>query len=263
MSKEFNKKLMLDNISFALKEFGKKIGELETEAGVSPGYISRTSKDSNAKPGIDFIIRAAEALNISVDTLLNVDLSELTATEKYLISFLEKLVRDTTEDKLDWNQETADRLNRLEPRGNGYVSHPLFTYETFLESDEIATSAREVSRVVFVSQSFGCHTYINGDCFNLRLKDKAVLYLMDISKSVFSIDDTEAYAKEIWMYKPSVGVQFLCSNKVGSPLAPAVNNLYSIVKEFARHPKLGWDIRHVIDAYMRDDMNDDSDELPF
>ena len=99
--------------------------------------------------------------------------------------------------------------------------------------------------------------------YNKIPKDKAVLYLMDISKSVFSIDDTEAYAKEIWMYKPSVGVQFLCSNKVGSPLAPAVNNLYSIVKEFARHPKLGWDIRHVIDAYMRDDMNDDSDELPF
>ena len=91
MSVEFNKQLMLDNISFMLKEFGKKIGELEAEAGVSPGYISRTSKDDKAKPGIDFIVKVAEALNTSVDTLLNIDLSGLTPTERYLISFLEKL----------------------------------------------------------------------------------------------------------------------------------------------------------------------------
>ena len=45
MSKEFNKQQMLDNITFFLQEFSKKIGELETEAGVSPGYISRITKD--------------------------------------------------------------------------------------------------------------------------------------------------------------------------------------------------------------------------
>ena len=32
MTEEFNKKIMLDNISFLLNESGKKIGELETEA---------------------------------------------------------------------------------------------------------------------------------------------------------------------------------------------------------------------------------------
>ena len=52
MSVEFNKQLMLDNISFLLKEFGKKIGELEAEAGVSPGYISRISKDGPSRVSI-------------------------------------------------------------------------------------------------------------------------------------------------------------------------------------------------------------------
>ena len=89
MGVEFDKKRMLENISFLLKEKGKKIGELETEAGVSVGYISRTSKDENAKPGIDFILKVAEALNISVDMLLKVDLTDLTPTEKYLLSFFE------------------------------------------------------------------------------------------------------------------------------------------------------------------------------
>ena len=52
MNIEFNKQLMLDNISFLLKESEKKIGELESEAGVSAGYISRISKEGNTKPGI-------------------------------------------------------------------------------------------------------------------------------------------------------------------------------------------------------------------
>ena len=107
MEQKFNKTIIFDNIAFMLKESGKKIGELETEAGVSLGYISRMSKEGNAKPGIDFIMKTAEALNVSVDTLLRVDLSSLTATEKYLISFLEKLVKDTFDDKLDWQTETA------------------------------------------------------------------------------------------------------------------------------------------------------------
>ena len=51
MTEEFNKKIMLDNISFLLNESGKKIGELETEAGVSTGYISRISKDEKTKLG--------------------------------------------------------------------------------------------------------------------------------------------------------------------------------------------------------------------
>ena len=45
MTDEFNKQIMLNNISFLLNKFDKRIGELETEAGVSAGYISRITKD--------------------------------------------------------------------------------------------------------------------------------------------------------------------------------------------------------------------------
>ncbi len=263
MSKEFNKQLMLDNISFLLKELGKKIGELETESGVSPGYISRTSKDGNAKPGIDFIVKVAESLNTSVDTLLNVDLAELTPTERYLISFIEKLKRDTISDKLIWMRESADSLNRMEPNYNGYVEHPLFSEETFMEEGE-GDYPDEVTRVVFTSRAFDVHTYITGDCYNLRLKNGAVLYLMDFSKSVHRINDPTAYAKEMWMFKPQVGAQYMCSNRGNSPLAALVDELYTVIKEFSKHPKINKDLQDVIDAYMRDDLEDDEeDDLPF
>lgn len=264
MSIEFNKQLMLDNISYMLKAYGKKIGELESEAGVSPGYISRTSKDDKAKPGIDFIVKVAEALNTSVDTLLNINLSGLTPTERYLISFLEKLKRDTANDKLEWIRSSADSLNRMECDMNGCVDHPLFSYETFMEESE-DDYPEEVSRVVFTSHTFDVHTFITGDCFSLRLKNGAILYLMDFSKSVHRINDSDAYAREMWMYKPCVGAQYMCSNHDNSPLAALVDDLYSVVKEFSRHPKIKKGLQEAIDAFMRDDLEDDIDDglLPF
>lgn len=263
MSSEFNKKLMLDNISFLLKEYGKKIGELEAEAGVSAGYISRTTKDSSGKPGVDFIMKVAEALKISVDTLLNIDLTGLTPTERYLISFIEKLKRDTTEDKLEWIRSSADSLNRMECDYNGYVAHPLFSFETFNEQGE-GDYPEEVSRVVFVSHSFDCNTFITDDCFSLRLKNGTFLYLMDISKSVYNSNDLNVFARELWICKPQVGTQFLCSNRDSSPLSALIDDLYTVVKEFSKHPKIKKGLQEAIDAFMIDDFEDDEDDmLPF
>lgn len=258
----FNKDLMLKNITYMLTEFGKKIGELENEAGVSPGYISRTAKEEKSKPGIDFVVKVAEALNMSVDTLIGIDLSALTPTEKYLISFFEKLKKDTVEDKLEWQTESHDQLNRMKCDMNGYAEHPLFSNETFYEEGE-TEYPDEVTCVVMTSHSFGVHTSISGDCFNLRLKNGAILYLMDISKSVYRTDDPNAHAKEVWMFKPGGSAQFLCSDEKGSPLAKLVDDLYTIVAEFSKHPKIKSDLKDSIDAFMKDDWADDPEEMPF
>lgn len=265
MEQKFNKTIIFDNIAFMLKELGKKIGELETEAGVSLGYISRMSKEGNAKPGIDFIMKTAEALNVSVDTLLRVDLSSLTATEKYLISFLEKLVKDTFDDKLDWQMETAGYLNdRLEVDLNGYCAHPLFHTETFYEQGELEYPD-EVTRCVFVSHSFGVHTYIDGDCFNLRMKNGAVLYIMKICKSVHRTEDSDACAIEVWMCPQGDANQYLCSTGDTAGIAKLIENLYAAIIENARHPKVKKDIKYIIDAFLNNDMEDDvnPNAMPF
>lgn len=106
MNDNFNSRLIFDNISYLIKEQGKKVGEVETQAGVSAGYISRNSKDSNSKPGIDFLFRVSEILNTSIDTIMKIPLSELTPTERYLVSFFEKLKADTAADKILWERES-------------------------------------------------------------------------------------------------------------------------------------------------------------
>lgn len=263
MGCDFDKKLMMENIAFLLKQTGKKIGELEAEAGVSTGYISRTSKDENAKPGIDFIIKVAEALKVSVDSLLKVNMTDYTYTELYIMSFVEKLIADTKLDKLDWLRETADRLNRQEADYCSDIEHPLFTYETYYEETEFEYP-EEVSKVVFVSNAFSCNTYIHGDCFKLRLKNGAFLYLMNISKSVHRVNDTNAFAKEIWMSNARREKQYLCGNKDDAVISRLVEQLYESIVDNAKHPKIKGDFKCAIDAYMQDDTDDDDDGyLPF
>lgn len=265
MPREFDKKLMFDNIAYLLRETGKKIGEVENESGVSAGYISRTSKDQNAKPGIEFIVRIADALHVGIDTLLGIDLSTLTPTERYLLTFLEKLRGDTVADKLDWNRESSNSLNRMETDINGNVEHPLFSSVTFYEEDP-NDYPEQVTRVVFVSHTFDEHTFIDQECFNLRLKNGAYVYLMHVEKSIHTIDEPDIRAIEVWMCGQGTR-QYLCSSIDGSPLASLVIALYGAVQESAKHPKIKGDLKYSIDAFLNDDLDDDpvqeTDDLPF
>lgn len=256
MAYEFDKQLLFRNLEYLLGEKNMGIGDFEEKAGVSTGFCARSKKDQKSKPGIDFIMKASDILNVSVDSLLTVDYSVLTPTEKYTVGFLGKLNKDTVEDKLNWKTESSDYLNHLELDENGIASHPLFKFESFLERSE--ENYEEVTRVIFESRNYGYQTYIEGDCYNLRLKNDTYLYLMNISKSVHRTDDKNAYSKEIWLFSQLQGKQFLCDNWGERTTAALVDTLYEAVKENSKHPKIDKAFRSSIDAYMNDDFVDDN-----
>lgn len=263
--KNFNKKLCFSNIRELLRQNSDvKIGQIEKEAGIRLGYMSRLEKEGNtAEPSMEFIVTAAKLLKVSIDTLISVDLTGLTPTEQYIVSFFDKLKVDTLKDKLDWNRETAFNLNRMESDINGWVYHPLFAEETFYEETE-CEYPEEVTRIVFNSKTFGPRTYICGDCFNLRLKNGTTLYLMDIEKSVHRTGDASAFAKEAWMSVPHKGCQLLVASQDDTPVAPLLEVLFSTVKERMEHPKVNNDVMYAIDSFMKDDIeDDDTDECPF
>lgn len=265
--KNFNKTLCFSNIRELLQQNPDvKIGQIEKEAGIRLGYMSRLEKDGNtSEPSMEFIVSAAKLLKVSIDTLITVDLTGLTPTEQYIVNFFDKLKADTIKDKLDWNRETAFNLNRMEPDINGWVYHPLFAEETFYEETE-CEYPEEVTRIVFNSKTFGPHTYICGDCFNLRLKNGTTLYLMDIEKSVHRTGDTSAFAKEAWVSVPHKGCQVLVASQGNTPVAPLLEVLFSTVKERMEHPKINNDVMYAIDSFMKDDIEDDADyadDLPF
>lgn len=260
--KNFNKTLCFSNIRELLRQNPDvKIGQIEKEAGIRLGYMSRLEKAGNtSEPSMEFIVSAAKLLKVSVDTLISVDLTGLTPTEQYLVNFFDKLKADTLKDKLDWNRESAFNLNRIERDMDGFIWHPLFDEETFYEESE-CEYPNEVTRIVFNSKTFGPKTYITDDCFNLRLKNGTTLYLMDIEKSVHKTTDISAYAKEAWMYVPYKGSQLLVASQNDTPVAPLLEVLISTVKERMEHPKVNNDIMYAIDAFMKDDVSDD--DMPF
>ncbi len=266
MYKSFDKALCFSNIRYLMKDSDVKIGQIEREAGFRLGYLARLEKpDNTTEPSIEFIATAAKMLKVSIDTLISVNLSEMTPTEKYIQSFLDKVKADTLADKLDWEVEKSDDLNGMESDQDGYVEHPLFDYETFYEESECGYP-NQVTRIIFKSNSFGTNTIISGKCFNLRLKNGVYLYLMNIQKNIYTSGDTNTMAKEIWMYTPDLGSQLLVTNKQKSLLNPMVDVLYQTVNERMKHPKLKREVQNAIEAFMNDDLEDDpidDNGLPF
>lgn len=237
---------LFNNILFLIKEQGKKIGEFENEAGVSAGYISRSSKDGNTKPGIDFIMKAAEVLNVSIDMLLRVDLASATATERYLIEFLEKLINETSFNWLNWDKESADYLNYLEPDVCGCSPHSLFDFEY-----DPNTGAIRNYDLTFFSRSFGSHTKIAGDCYNMAMANDAVLYIMDVC-DVNDEGKNKSDVKELWMKLQTRQIKFLCSTRDNIKLSSYLESLYAAVAHNVKLPKVSKEVREVIDTFMED-----------
>lgn len=117
---KFDKAKFIKNVKYICRMKNLKIGELESSVGVSPGYISRLDKENNSSiPGVDTICSFAEKLNISIDRILSADISELSETINYILSFLSKLTNDTYENKIKWSKLGKEKLL------NGNILNPL------------------------------------------------------------------------------------------------------------------------------------------
>ena len=259
---DFDNQTLISNISFLTNKHGIGIGDLERILGISAGYISRTAKLNSAKKmSIDVVWKIARLFEIDIRILIGTRLDGVTPTEEYFQTFIDKLIRDTGKDKLDWKKEKADYLNCLELDDHGYTNHPLFAKQTFYRQGEEYPDL--VTEIVFTSDSFGHNTYIYDDCYKLALKNGTTVYLMCVSKDVYRTGDMTAFAKELWLVNALGKQQIICRNNDKSPLASMVDTLYESVKEVAKHPKINDDLRHAIDSFMIDDLEDDEDFCPY
>lgn len=261
----FKSKLFFNNIAQLIKENNAKIGELESHANVSAGYISRASKDESSKPGIDFVVSVAEFFEVSVDTLINVEFNSLTPTERYLIKFFEKLKKDTLDDRVHWIKYTPDTLNQAEPDINGFVDHPLMNYETFYDEDEEGYPV-EVSRTVMNSASYGLKNVISGDCFQLQMANSTSIHIMSLCKSMYRANDSDSHCVEIWSVTKGGELQFLASSVRTNNLRYLVKDLYQTVLEDSKHPRLNESLKYAIDSYMSNGIvtgDIDYNDLPF
>lgn len=247
--RHFDKFRFFNNVSIMMEANKVKIGQIEKSAFVRLGYMARLNKPGNtSEPIPEFLFAAADKLGVSLDLLGKYDLADIAPSELYLITFVQKLKDRTIADLLDWKIETAGALNRL---SESSPQHPLFSLETISIPSEVEYPEYE-DRVVMISNTFDTNTYIHKDCFNLRMKNGATLYVMNITKGVKKVSDNSS-AIELWMVSKTGEKQFLCSDKDFSPLSLEVMDLYDAIEKAAAYPKVSGDIKDAIDAFVNDD----------
>jgi len=238
METKFDKKRCLANIYYLAKERNIKIGELESKANVSAGYLSRINKGgSETNPGIELLVAVADMLSVSLDALVMCDTENLTHTEAFLEQFVEKLMRETIQHNCSWTKETAESLNKLECDGHRNVDHPLF-YSDSAYSRTVRYDSH------FVVDSEKGNIKVVDDCFNTRLPDGALVYLMRVYNTA---------TKETWLefYLVNDGnVSPLCDDKDRGLLAITLDKLYSVATESCKHIKIDSNAWGIINNYL-------------
>lgn len=241
--KHYDKHLLFNNIRYLLKKNSIKLGDIEKEAGVAPGYMSRLDKDfSSTEPSLEFVFTAAKLLNNSIDSLLKVDLSKLSYNEEYILNFLNKLIKDTDNDIISWNAEKEEYFKNL--NYSEKYSHPLFTVEQF---EEIFPDGPAITEhMVFKSSCYGKNTLIGGDGYNLEISDNYRLYIMKIKNN--TANGTSSI--EIWMYNTKNNVSKPLITTADTNLSKTIITLYEKIGFSTKRPTIDKDLRTVIDTFM-------------
>ena len=111
MSVKFDIERVYGNISKLMKDQEIKVSEMETVMDVSAGYFSKLVTNKTV-PSADVLFRIAQRLGVTMDLLINCDLTVDRATDnlRLMTSFLQKLRAETDATILRWNATTADSL---------------------------------------------------------------------------------------------------------------------------------------------------------
>lgn len=251
-AKMFDRGKCIENITLLLSLKDKKLGSIERLSGNSPGYLSRMrSGKSNADPSIEFLLTAANELDVSLDILVSSEIKEMTQTEEYLLKFLDKLVLDTREENVTWNRERSSELDKVEVEfdydGEPYATHLFFTVDIVREGDH------NIYNAVYDSQFFKMSgVKIGGDCYNAKLPNsESSLYIISCNKGDSSIAWKCEKFYELYMRAGNGVLSPICNTMdVCSPIMTAVDNLVKEIKISVTHVHMDNQVKKAIDEYL-------------
>jgi transcriptional regulator with XRE-family HTH domain len=263
--KTIKNSVIMSNIYSLAKDKGVKIGDLEKAANVSSGYLSRLNKDDNKSlPGVEVVYAIAQKLGVSVESILTADYAGMTGSERYILSFFEKMIRDTNDEAVIWGEDhTIDKIGKPdydneEPpllksvrAGLDEVSgYPVYEFEY-----SSGFESKDIDDVVLQGISYQAwlpHT-------------NARVYLMNVQVITINEDgDHEDEALESYIYSNGK-ITPLCSTfNTRAEIATTMRKLYKTIKEINTHVHLTQDMRSVLDNYMEDkDPSDNDFDVPF
>ena len=255
---EFDKRRCMSAIYAIAKEKGVKIGDLEKEANVSTGYLSKLNKEENtSSPSIELLVAVARVLGVTIDMLVYSEYEGLSSNEKYILKFMDKLVNDTLSGELQWEKETKKQLLNVDcgyDGGEAYAAHPLFDVtEVPIEEGRYRLEPRYCSRFFPDGE-----TEIAGDGFHADLGlSRAEIYIMKVdneeSNMGIGYDQFEVYLLKDGNIRPLCCNEFVCNE-----IARQIQNLYKVIVDADSNLGINDEVKGIIDLYMSED-----EELPF
>ena len=252
-SRNFDKRICIENIRELLKTSDIRIGQIEKAAGCTTGYLSRLEKEgSKSDPSVEFLLTAAKMLGVSLDLLVNGHITAMTPTEEYLLKFISRLTDDTREDKVTWEKETVVMLEKVSfDYQEVTAAHPLFeVYCTPQGCDYPEPAGTEYSSRFLEDENVNP----SGNCYHANLPGmKEKIYLMCVSEAEDPL--TEFY--ELYLINGGVN-PICCTAQTCDAIKKKIENLYSEVEISASHVHINDITRNVIGRYMLDE-----DVLPF
>lgn len=245
--KIFDKYKCFRNIRALMNEKGVKLGQIENEAGVRIGYMSRLEKpDSESEPGVVFLVTAAKMLDVSIDELINNEPGELNDDEKYIKDFVTDLISDTKSHAISWgreDKEIREYFTNLRPM----KVHPLMTVENF-ENGGCKTYA-----VSFVSKFYADAKVYLKKCYSADLpgtKNKVYMAICHTDKNEEQIPDKQFI--ELYILNNDRKASPVCNQlKTASSISSSLDDLYNQVVKDVANIHISRDTRGIIDGYKK------------
>ena len=266
---QYDKKVLLKNISYLIKKKGIKIGELEKSIGVSAGYISRINKKNDGvSTNVDIIYKIAHELGVTMDVLVSVDLEEIGDNEQYLLNFFKSLESKTDARMIFWDAiqptsiknildgeggSTLDVFKVVPGQGGGYGF------------DDLGLKKMYVSHFLGKSLDVSGYPYDPSPWFYCKIDDNNTLYI------TYMILETESDNKEVlemYMQTEEVRTYFdeyeqeertnyyskdtplCCSLIMGDQIEEGIKHLYKTIIKHQNDIRIPTDVKTAIDKFM-------------
>lgn len=235
----YDKTLFIDNVYYLAKDRRIRIGELESRCHVSAGYFSRLRQmEKNIAPGVDFLMALADALNVSMDSLLTFDYTGATETEQNLHLYMEKLIRETKARKLIWQEDVLAYPDTMPLNPDGSSMHSLYRDESYFSPFHPEMTGLILTKAYFCS--------ILGD---------RSLYLVQVCGPGSAPSHPEEWTElELIMLEALKDPLPFCHTNHSKPsrLDADLNRLFALMEDSASLPNLSSRALQVIHAYLNE-----------
>ena len=243
MDNEFDINRVYRNITKLMKDQEVKVSEIENVMNVSAGYFSKLVKNKTVL-GVDVLFRIAQRLGVSIDLLINCDLTVDRATDnlRLMTRFLQKLRADTDAMALRWKATTADSLE---------IDYILSMNEPNLLANIQFKNNPLCGEVGYYGNEFGVVKIdMEGQVFYVDMGNTRIF----VSHLVEVVPDGPHVGEEVSYYAvdscDSGHKRLICNSKINSEFLAELELLYECLQRHAADLQISEPVRSFIDAYV-------------